>query len=349
MDLEYLEERHGLAMERIREIMTEGLTKDVAVADAWEGFDEYFRRMAGFLVLLDDVRSSTSAQLVQYYPGIDIALIRLNTKTSSRRPAVLMDRAGSLALNEELTTMGFPAASEANFTIDATRNMISGIDNVSVNKGTFSNLNTQTDTQQGDQIVTNAMMSAGISGGPLLDKDGYVVGVCVGGSASNQNVNYAVTTGELLKLLRSVNGVKYEVGPIASGLSTTMLIIIIAAAILIIVLVLLIILSATKKSNNRTLVFTSLSGKTISLKKGTPVVIGRDPSRCQVVYPKDTQGVSSVHCTITFDGTQVLVADNGSSYGTYIGGQKVEPGKPMVMHRGQEVTFGSNKNGAELH
>ncbi len=123
-DLEYLEERHGLAMERIREIMTEGLAQasetqgshakkneaaenqasetqgnhakkneaaenqasetrgnhtkkneaaenraseivgnqagnaalgeTAAEAGAWEGFDEYFRRMAGFLVLLDD-------------------------------------------------------------------------------------------------------------------------------------------------------------------------------------------------------------------------------------------------------------------------------------------------------
>ena len=43
------------------------------------------------------------------------------------------------------------------------------------------------------------------------------------------------------------------------------------------------------------------------------------------------------------------MADNGSSYGTFVGGQKVEPGRPMVMHRGQEVTFGSDKNSAALH
>ena len=53
--------------------------------------------------------------------------------------------------------------------------------------------------------------------------------------------------------------------------------------------------------------------------------------------------------TITYDGNQVTVADNGSSYGTFVGGQKVEPGKPMVMHRGQEVTFGSDSNSAALH
>ena len=46
---------------------------------------------------------------------------------------------------------------------------------------------------------------------------------------------------------------------------------------------------------------------------------------------------------------EILVADNGSIYGTTVGGTKVEPGKPMVMHRGQEVIFGSDKNKAELH
>ena len=32
-----------------------------------------------------------------------------------------------------------------------------------------------------------------------------------------------------------------------------------------------------------------------------------------------------------FDGTKVTVADNGSSYGTTVGGAKVEPGKPVIM------------------
>ena len=104
------------------------------------------------------------------------------------------------------------------------------------------------------------------------------------------------------------------------------------------------------KKNSRTLVFGGvLGGKTVPLKKGSPIVVGRDPNRCQVVYPKDTNGVSSVHCTITYDGKEVTVADNGSSYGTFVGGQKVEPGRPAVMHRGQAVTFGSEKNSADLH
>ncbi len=300
-------------------------------------------------VLLDDIDHYEAAQFVQCLPEADVALLRLNTPTNLRRPAVLINKT-EFAINEPLTTMGFPSASEHNLSQESIGDLISSTDRVSVNQGTFTTLDRHSYTHAGDQITTNAAMSSGVSGGPLLDNDGYVVGVCVAGSTESQNANYAITTGEVLKLLGSVNDAQYELGPISKGLSTTMLIIIAAAAVVIIALILLIIFSAKSKKNVRNLVFNgAMSGKTVNLKKGTPVVIGRDPSRCQVVYPKNTSGVSSVHCTITFDGTQVLVADNGSSYGTFVGGQKVEPGKPVVMHRGQEVTFGSDKNGAELH
>ena len=306
-------------------------------------------RVDSMVVLLDDIDHYERAQFVSCLPEADVALLRLNSAIPSRRPAVLSDRT-DFELNEELTTMGFPSASEDNLSVEATRDMISGTNNVSVNKGTFTVLDRHANTHQGDQITTNALMSPGVSGGPLLDNKGYVVGVCIAGSRENQNVNYAVTTGEVLKLLRTITDTRYEVGPLKEpGLSTTMIIIIAAAAAVIIALVVMIIVSANGKKNNRTLVFPSLGGKTVQLKKGSPVVIGRDPARCQVVYPKATNGVSGVHCTITFDGTQVLVADNGSSYGTFVGGQKVEPGKPVVMHRGQEVAFGSEKNNADLH
>ncbi len=301
------------------------------------------------VVLLDDIDHFVSAQFVQVHTYADVALIRLNTSVPNRRPAVLIDKT-DFAINEQLTTMGFPAASEHNLSESAIRELISDTAHVSVNQGTFSVLDRHATTQTGDQITTNAMMSGGTSGGPLVDSDGYVVGVCIAGSTENQNANYAVTTGEVLKLIRSVTDAAYELGPIKGGLSTTMLIIIAAGAAVVILLIVLILLSTRGKKNKRTLVFGGImGGKTVNLKKGQPLVIGRDPGRCQVVYPKDTSGVSGVHCTVTFDGKQVLVADNGSSYGTFVGGVKVEPGKPAVIHRGQEMTFGSAKNAAELH
>jgi len=300
-------------------------------------------------VLITDISGYVRANVEVFSPRADVAILKLND-VIPRKAAVVYDRK-DFEINEQLTAMGFPGASENNLATEITDQMVATTEKVSTNTGNFTNWDGHASTRLGDQITTTAEMSGGISGGPLVDKEGYVVGVCVSGSARRQNVNYAVAADELIMLMQTVTELKYTKAPLQQGLSMTTLIIIAVAALLATLLIVLIILSATKgKKNLRTLVMGgSMAGKSIQLKKGVPVVIGRDPNRCQIVYPKDTAGVSSVHCTITFDGAQVTVADNGSSYGTFVGGTKVEPGKPMVMHRGQEVTFGSEKNSAELH
>ncbi len=299
-------------------------------------------------VLITDISSYVRANVENFSGRADVAILRLN-EAIPREAAVLYDRK-DFAINEQMTAMGFPAASENNLATEVTDQYLSTTDKVSTNTGAFTNWDGHSTTRYGDQITTTAEMSAGISGGPLVDKDGYVVGICVSGSTRSQNANYAVAADELIMLTRGVTELKIAYGPLQQGLSTLTIIIIAAAVLLAALLVALIIAGSKGKKNSRTLVFGGvMGGKSIPLKKGTPVVIGRDPNRCQVVYPKDAAGVSSVHCTITFDGNQVTVADNGSSYGTMVGGTKVEPGKPMVMHRGQEVVFGSEKNSAELH
>lgn len=301
-------------------------------------------------VLVTDISGFILANIENYSPRADVAVLKLNNDTLPRQAAVLYDRK-EFDIGEQMTAMGFPVASENNLAVEVSDQLIATSDKVSTNTGNFTNWDGHSSTRYGDQITTTAEMSPGISGGPLVDKDGYVIGVCVSGSSSRQNVNYAVAADELLKLMGSITELKYVVAPLPKeGLSTTAIIIIVAGVVIIALLVALLIAGTQGKKNKRTLVMTgSMAGKSIQLKKGTPVVIGRDPKRCQIIYPKDAAGVSSVHCTITFDGKAVTVADNGSSYGTFVGGTKVEPGKPMIMHRGQEVTFGSDKNSAELH
>ena len=72
--------------------------------------------------------------------------------------------------------------------------------------------------------------------------------------------------------------------------------------------------------------------------------IGRDPRRCQIILPLDCKGVSAMHCTVTFDGVRVLVTDQNSSCGTFVDGNRLTPQTPVVMHRGQRLTLGSNNN-----
>lgn len=300
-------------------------------------------------ILKSDFSSYIVANVDKVSPQADLAILKLVDDTLPREAAVIMDRR-DFAVGEPLTSMGFPVAAEANIAAEVQDQLLSDTEYVTTNAGGFSAWRGNAETKMGDQIAVTADMSPGISGGPLVDKDGYVVGVCVATSRGTNNSNYAVAADELVLLASGVSGLKITTGPIQEGMSTTTIIIIAAAAVVVAALVAILVAGSRGKKNMRTLVLTgTMAGKTVQLKKNVPVVIGRDPNRCQIVYPKDTAGVSSVHCTITYDGNQVTVADNGSSYGTVVGGTKVEPGKPMVMHRGQEVVFGSDKNKAELH
>ncbi len=328
--------------------------KDTYVDLDWDKdgtVDGYFHcRVTEIQVLINDASSFVLAHDAGVSDRADVAVLRLNTPISQRKAAVLLDQK-EFSTNTPLTTMGFPVASEINLSVTASNEYISNTNAVTTNHGFFSRFTTHAVTGEGDEIMTTAEMSAGMSGGAIVNDDGYVVGVVSFGHKNNDNVNYGSATSEVIRLLNSLTDCKYTVAPLpAPGLSTLTIILIAVGVLLALLLIALIISSNNAKKNKRTLVFGGpLAGKTYELKQGAPLVIGRDPKACKVIFPQDTAGVSKVHCTITYDGKQVIVADNGSSYGTFVGGVKVEAGRPVVMHRGQAITFGSDKNPAELH
>lgn len=75
------------------------------------------------------------------------------------------------------------------------------------------------------------------------------------------------------------------------------------------------------------------------------VVIGRDPSRCVIVYPRDEKGVSAVHCAVepVADGA-VLVTDLGSSYGTLAGSKPLTSGMSARVRAGERIVLGGSGN-----
>ncbi len=82
-----------------------------------------------------------------------------------------------------------------------------------------------------------------------------------------------------------------------------------------------------------------------SFKIRNRIVMGRDPRRCQVVFPKDTPGISSVHCEIRPAAGTVLLIDCQSSYGTYLeNGTKLTPNQPYTLKRGDSFYLASHKN-----
>lgn len=76
-----------------------------------------------------------------------------------------------------------------------------------------------------------------------------------------------------------------------------------------------------------------------------PLTIGRDASRCQVVYPQGTGGISSLHCQVTAQENDVAVMDLGSTYGTFLkDGTRLKPNVPYTLHRGDEFYLAEASN-----
>lgn len=88
----------------------------------------------------------------------------------------------------------------------------------------------------------------------------------------------------------------------------------------------------------------SLGGKTYPVQG--KLVIGRDPAKCQVVFPAKTPGISSAHCAVQEIAQGVVVTDLGSSYGTFLeNGTKLEPNKPYTVPIGEAFYLASKDNG----
>ena len=78
-------------------------------------------------------------------------------------------------------------------------------------------------------------------------------------------------------------------------------------------------------------------GQKIPLTPGQPVTVGRTAGNTLVLADNK---VSRQHATIAGDGSQFKVTDLGSSFGTLVGGRKLEKGNPVVLKDGDEIQCG---------
>ena len=79
-----------------------------------------------------------------------------------------------------------------------------------------------------------------------------------------------------------------------------------------------------------------------------PAVLGRQPGRCQILFPPETAGVSRLHCRLAYNWGSVLVTDLASRYGTYLDGVRLSPHVPAAWEAGVLLTLGSEKQALRL-
>lgn len=75
------------------------------------------------------------------------------------------------------------------------------------------------------------------------------------------------------------------------------------------------------------------------------IVIGRDASACQLVYPRDSRGISKRHCRLSFDAAKMLVIaeDLYSTFGTCVNGRMLVRGSEAALNSGDIISFGENQ------
>ena len=79
----------------------------------------------------------------------------------------------------------------------------------------------------------------------------------------------------------------------------------------------------------------------------TPILIGRDPANCKLVYAEGTAGVSGRHCSVSYDAAAgvFIITDLRSTYGTFlIGGQKLDANVPYRLNPGDSFYVGDKAN-----
>lgn len=82
---------------------------------------------------------------------------------------------------------------------------------------------------------------------------------------------------------------------------------------------------------------------------GGKVIMGRDASKCNIMFPAYIPGISRCHCTIMVENNKVYLCDNGSTYGTYLENNvKLQPGVKTQLKPGQRFYLGSIETMFEL-
>lgn len=84
---------------------------------------------------------------------------------------------------------------------------------------------------------------------------------------------------------------------------------------------------------------------------GNGIILGTDPTVCQIVLPATNPGVSRNHCKVTFDprSNMFIIHDMGSTNGTFLGnGQKIAQGVPYAIHPGTTFYLATPGNSFEV-
>lgn len=367
---------------------TAGKETDVFVTNRHVIDAEAGSTVLGIYILLDSfafnlntftVDTSRAIPCTLIYVGeevdADVAVLKAAEPVPGRVALPLLDDESSLEVTDRVSSLGYPASSDA--TSDGY--YLASVDDVTVQSGAVArisdNLSVGTNsTMQGRVIQHSATINGGNSGGPLVDKNGAVVGINTlvyhGGNQTVSNAYYAIRIKYAKDALNSL-GIPYDVYGSGSFGNMVLIIIIVVAAVVIVAALAAVLLTKKKKGGAKPEGKVSggyspapaagtQAGKKAMIRSlapqhngmilaagAAPVLIGRDPANCKLVYAAGTAGVSGRHCSVSYDESAgvFILTDLRSTYGTFLmTGQKLNANVPYRLKPGESFYVGDKAN-----
>lgn len=313
------------------------------------------------------------AQIV-YYSGPsekDIAILKVPSPTDKRIPLSLRP-SDTVQPGETAYALGFPGVSDT-----LAENIRYDVEDVTITDGIISKRVSVTGTEY-EAFQMNVDINPGNSGGPLVDAAGNVIGVNTSGLVTQigsteqsveigTSVNYASVADQLIRILDEER-IEYTL----VGEGNWMLYTFGAVGSVALILGIVFLIAGRKNAPSAAAagaaggssagkpaksspagrkpvlrgVTGRYAGQSFDLSKGK-VTLGRDPNRCNIVFDKNTPGISGTHCEVSYDANNdcFLLTDNGSTYGTFLGnGKKLPASVPEKLAAGDTFYLCDNAN-----
>ena len=321
---------------------------------------------------LNDVRLKASPIILSedLLDGKDLAILRVDTGLSGREILPLAP-VNSAKRGDNIHLLGFPGLVDDFF---GDTPLPSTEEHVTIVPGHITNLSIEAEGTK--YLQHNASSAGGVSGGPVIDANGSVIGVHAftmtraEGFKGAVHIDYIIEQCERLSIpyvpagsvpagsIPPDDGNTQAPGstapPAKASLSDYWWIFLIVGIVVVVgggAAALVVFSQKGKPAPVSAPVSGAAPAQQPPVSAGPPRLIcskghfagtafpvngilsmGRDPRHCQIVFPNDTQGISSLHCELRYENGAVTLTDRNSSYGTFLAdGTKLTPGTPYPL------------------